>query len=766
MAANQTRRILVKVEAQGVKGLDDVSKRLGTLNSTAKSLKSSLGFLTGAFQSWLGFLGVRELTRMSDEMQNVSNRLKIVTGSTEGAQAAMAQLASVADRTNQSISQTGEIYSRLALSLGRSGASTKEVLDLTETLINTFRVAGTTTAETTNTIIQLSQAFASGELRGQELRSVMEQNATLATALRERFGKDIYKKAQEGAISVVEVMKVLASIQQQVNDDAKKLAPTFEQTLTKSMNTVSMAIGKLNEEYEISAKFASVMEVAVGQLGNALTIFATIAVAAAITKLGVLATTLKTLGTKMLAFVAANPMLVIFTAITAAGILLYNNWEKLVGMGKRLKVSFLEVAVSLEEAFMPLREKLFGPNSNIIKNSRESIDAMKSSIKDLRAEIDRPSNTSEAGFVGPKQVENLETLIDKLSKTGGVTEKVDKLKTMLGNLNKLYQSGAIDLAEYNKRLIAFDFYKLRREFAEGKMDIIKFNDQMEKLHMEEYNRQFNTGALSVEEFNQKIFALTSANLDQKLSAGVISLQKYNEEMVKLNQNLNDNAATGNQWLTGVNDYIKSVGTVAQNISKGIQSSFDALETGLTDFIKTGTFNFKNFVQTILDDLTKIILRAMIIRPLAQGILGSWGAGAAAGSTMNYNPSTNLMLAAKGAAFNNGNVIPFAKGGIVDGATPFTFGRGKTGVMGEAGAEAILPLQRSSNGDLGVAAQVTPVTININNQSGAEVTQTESTGPNGEKTIDIMILSRVRDGIAAGKFDNVMSSAYGIRRKGN
>lgn len=54
------------------------------------------------------------------------------------------------------------------------------------------------------------------------------------------------------------------------------------------------------------------------------------------------------------------------------------------------------------------------------------------------------------------------------------------------------------------------------------------------------------------------------------------------------------------------------------------------------------------------------------------------------------------------AFAKGGVIPFAKGGVVAAPTYFGMG-GDLGLMGEAGAEAILPLRRGPDGALGVAA---------------------------------------------------------------
>ncbi|MEL6477584.1 MAG: phage tail tape measure protein [Pseudomonadota bacterium] len=64
--------------------------------------------------------------------------------------------------------------------------------------------------------------------------------------------------------------------------------------------------------------------------------------------------------------------------------------------------------------------------------------------------------------------------------------------------------------------------------------------------------------------------------------------------------------------------------------------------------------------------------------------------------------TGALGFAKGGAFSSGNVRAFASGGIVSGPTLFPMRNG-TGLMGEAGPEAIMPLRRGPDGRLGVAA---------------------------------------------------------------
>ncbi|KZK86391.1 hypothetical protein PsAD46_02778 [Pseudovibrio sp. Ad46] len=84
------------------------------------------------------------------------------------------------------------------------------------------------------------------------------------------------------------------------------------------------------------------------------------------------------------------------------------------------------------------------------------------------------------------------------------------------------------------------------------------------------------------------------------------------------------------------------------------------------------------------------------------------------------PLENLLSAGISSAIGNvAGVTPFAKGGVVSSTTMFAAGNTGLGVMGEAGAEAILPLQRGNDGRLGVAMNAgntqPNVTINVATQ---------------------------------------------------
>ena len=87
---------------------------------------------------------------------------------------------------------------------------------------------------------------------------------------------------------------------------------------------------------------------------------------------------------------------------------------------------------------------------------------------------------------------------------------------------------------------------------------------------------------------------------------------------------------------------------------------------------------------------------------ALGLSSGGGLGSAKDNVAKYAP---LPAAANGAIFSNG-IAKFATGGIVNGPTLFPFADGgamQMGLMGEAGPEAIMPLQRGPDGALGVRA---------------------------------------------------------------
>lgn len=141
---------------------------------------------------------------------------------------------------------------------------------------------------------------------------------------------------------------------------------------------------------------------------------------------------------------------------------------------------------------------------------------------------------------------------------------------------------------------------------------------------------------------------------------------------------------------------KDVAGLERGLSKGLRRAFDGV---VFDGMK-------------LSDALESVARSMIqttysaaIKPVTAhvgGVLADGIGGLVAG----------LLPFADGAAFSQGRVMPFARGGVVSGPVSFPM-RGGVGLMGEAGPEAIMPLARGPDGKLGVRGGAQPVNVVMN-----------------------------------------------------
>ncbi|MEX0301006.1 MAG: phage tail tape measure protein [Leisingera sp.] len=125
----------------------------------------------------------------------------------------------------------------------------------------------------------------------------------------------------------------------------------------------------------------------------------------------------------------------------------------------------------------------------------------------------------------------------------------------------------------------------------------------------------------------------------------------------------------------------------RSLSKGLRRAFDGL-----------VFDGDNLSEA-MDTLARSMIRTTYnaaMKPVSNHVSGMMTDGLSA-------LISNILPFANGAAFSQGKVMPFAKGGIVSGPVAFPM-RGATGLMGEAGPEAILPLARGADGALGVRSQ--------------------------------------------------------------
>jgi hypothetical protein len=126
----------------------------------------------------------------------------------------------------------------------------------------------------------------------------------------------------------------------------------------------------------------------------------------------------------------------------------------------------------------------------------------------------------------------------------------------------------------------------------------------------------------------------------------------------------------------------------------------------------GTKSVKDAFREMASDIVRELYRVLVVQQMV-------------------NTAKTFMggFFADGGAFSGGSQIQaYADGGVVGSPTYFGMSGGKTGLMGEDGPEAILPLKRGANGKLGVQVEGNSggVTINQNINISTGVQQTVRT----------------------------------------
>ena len=144
---------------------------------------------------------------------------------------------------------------------------------------------------------------------------------------------------------------------------------------------------------------------------------------------------------------------------------------------------------------------------------------------------------------------------------------------------------------------------------------------------------------------------------------------------------------------------KKVEAVASTLAGETVGALKSIVNGT----KTASEAFRDMALNIIQQIMDILIWQPLIQSLTSSISGALTPASAGGSAtgMFGNIVSSIFGFQKGAAFSAGNVIPFANGGIVGSPTMFGMSGGRTGLMGEAGPEAIMPLKRGPNGKLGV-----------------------------------------------------------------
>ncbi|MDN7970677.1 phage tail tape measure protein [Burkholderia multivorans] len=226
---------------------------------TVRAIEAARGSLRGYAEAAAAAFGIHQLVDYADEWTNLSNRLKIVTRDQVDFAVAQNAVLRIAQATRQPLDATAELYQRIANNTSHLGLSIKQVGPLVETISKAVALSGVSADTARLGIVQLGQAFASGQLRGQDLKSVLEELPGVADAIARGMGvgtSKLKELAEDGKLTVENLIDALRNAGASTDALFAKMKVTVGQAMTRLQTDMEAYIGKTDEATGASAKLS------------------------------------------------------------------------------------------------------------------------------------------------------------------------------------------------------------------------------------------------------------------------------------------------------------------------------------------------------------------------------------------------------------------------------------------------------------------------------------------------------------------------------
>lgn len=406
-------------------------------------------------------------------------------------------------------------------------------------------------------------------------------------------------------------------------------------------------------------------------------------------------------------------------------------------LDKQLATLKDKTAVEAAERF--ITDNKIKSESDLAKQIRERAKAVDAQREADKAAQDETRNGTQAQAKLTQQLKEASTAYDQLKKTfDPVGAAADEFKKQVANLDLLLKNNKITQEEYGRGVAWLaDQFNTAVQASTGLSQAMKYQADLERqlaiarqqadaaaasVGMGDKEAQRTQARLALEQDNNnKILALrdelataSTEKQRQELEKQIALRQEYGEKLVQVQrEGFEKIDAAQAEWGNGAKsaweDYRDSAADVAGQTRDLFGNMFSGAEDALTQFVKTGKLSFKDFADSVIEDLIRIQVRKAMV-----GFLGNafsfFGGGSAALGEGTMTGFSEVIPNAKGGVYDSPSLSSFSNQ-VHDSPQMFAFAKG-AGIFAEAGPEAIMPLARGPDGSLGVVA------MNAGGDSGA------------------------------------------------
>lgn len=747
LIATQQRAIVTDARISQI-GKDINARPLRTFNSeltkTQQLAAGASSLLTRAFAGVSVALALREYVQLSDALTNVQNRLRLVTTSEAELAQTQAELLAISERSRSSFSGTAEIFNRLAVSGKELGVTNQQLLQFTESLNQAIILSGASAQEAQAGLIQLSQGLASGTLRGDELRSVLEQLPAVADVIAKGLGVtrgELRKLGEDGKITAQSVLDAFAKARGELNDRFATTVPTVGQAFTVLGTEVTKLVDQFNALtganrlladglLELASLFDFVREPIENIDKDAAGSFNSIGASINNVKreLAALAAIQERSGqlseSQQSRIELLNRRLADYTLQARSATMGSDDFAK-----KQKEVADAAAAAAKQqtenkkatERQAELLQKIRGPFEQYAQTQRD-LQALLAANKITQTEFNtaledaKPPSTSGTAGADPfaAQLESLKAQNDELrirAQNFGLQREGLLIE------NELAKQGVTLTREQQLQLASA---LLARQELTGKVkEQADQEERLARLAAEQETRvsRLRDQVAVNEQINQQIEDLLVLKAREKELTDEVDAAVENLRLRQL-ETSNELGAGFERAFIRIKQEAEDLASVAEGIVNVFANN---ATNAVVEFARTGQFSFKEFASAILEDITRIIARLLVVQAITAAV-NAFGGGTGAST-----------LGALGALGGGGGR---ARGGTVQPGTAYP--------VGEEGPEMFVPNRTGTivPNPASVQPSPQPVTVQVVNvQNPNAVPEAIAEGLADEAIVNVLTRKR-------------------------
>ncbi|MEB5978976.1 tape measure protein [Enterobacter vonholyi] len=254
---------LLKAQGKANKSLDSIGNSATTAAKKMDELQTNINRVAGAIAASLVVDWGKAFLVAADNMSQLNARIERLTGSAAAASQTMQSLMRISSATGGSLQDTAKLWETLSTALRDTGATNGQIIQLTETLQKIGRIGGSSSEEMANALRQFGQSISSGTVRAEEFNSILEQMPELARQIAAGMEVSIGQLRQlmlDGKLTAEDALNAIQKQTGSVNAEFEKLPRTLSQANTALTNSFLSMIDSVNQATGASSGMVAVID--------------------------------------------------------------------------------------------------------------------------------------------------------------------------------------------------------------------------------------------------------------------------------------------------------------------------------------------------------------------------------------------------------------------------------------------------------------------------------------------------------------------------